>query len=435
MGVIGGIASLQIVALGFGVLRRAPESTGPAPQATFAVAPAQMAPAVEAAPTFPETGQATGEAPLPLHPLAGVGSVGPAPAATTDATGAGAMNRVVPDFAPAPNGPGVTTPPLGANLGGALRSVGPSAPANGGAVLPAPSFGAPAAVTEAVTEAVSAAAIGEDSSPSLSAALAVAARENQLSDEPILERLMSTGAELRASGNMQGALQAFREVETALPDHPRILAELAATLSQMGLTDKANGYWERVEGAGPVVAGAYFPLAGQQLRGETPPAPGASAKVMKIGEVKVEEQAPTSEGQKVTLRVVVDADPNARPIGDDLTLLVYFYDRVTGGEVKASTADTSYDYPSAPYDWQSDGTEEIIVNYNQPVFTDEQKLELGERSYYGYAIELYYRDQIQDKVVMPEDIARLRLESPADPAPAGGFLGPENALFPDSVYP
>ena len=75
------------------------------------------------------------------------------------------------------------------------------------------------------------------------------------------------------------------------------------------------------------------------------------------------------------------------------------------------------------------------MKYNQPVFTDEQKLELGERSFYGYAIELYYRNQIQDKVVMPEDIARLRLESPADTAPAGGFLGPENALFPDPVFP
>jgi len=137
----------------------------------------------------------------------------------------------------------------------------------------------------------------------------------------------------------------------------------------------------------------------------------------------------------VTLRVVVDADPNARPIGDDLTLLVYFYDRITGGEVKASTADTSYDYPSAPYDWQADGTEEIVVKYNQPIFTEEQKRELGERSYHGYAIELYYRDQIQDKVAKPDDIARLRLEAPAEPAAAGGFLGPENALFPNSVYP
>jgi len=411
MGVIGVIASIQVLAMGFGVLRRAPvTSVGAAGAIVLPPAPLEM-------PV------------LPVHPLA---SGGADMVSVTPLAGVEARNQVVPDFFPAP-ATGAANPArganMGANIGGGLRSTGGAGSADpqlspaaslSRAVLPAPSFGAPAAVAE---------------SPPLSAALAAAARENELSGEPILERLMSTGAELRASGNMQGALQAFREVETALPDHPRILAELAGTLSQMGLTDKANSYWERVEGAGPVVAGAYFPLAGQQLRGEVPPPVEASSKVMKIGEVKVQEQAPTSEGQKVTLRVVVDGDPNARPIGDDLTLLVYFYDQVTGGVVKASTADTSYDYPSAPYDWQTDGTEEIVVNYNQPVFSEEQKRELGERSYYGYAIELYYRDQIQDKAVMPEEIARLRLESPADPAPVGGFLGPENALFPDSVYP
>lgn len=246
---------------------------------------------------------------------------------------------------------------------------------------------------------------------------------------------MSTGAELRASGNMQGALQAFREVESAMPDHPRILAEVAATLSQMGLREKANSYWERIEGLGPVRAAAYFPLAGQELRGERPSPGEVAPKLMKIGEVKVEERAPTSEGQKVSVRVIVDAAPNTRPVGDDLTLLVYFYDQVTGGGVKASTADTSYVYPSPPYDWQVDGTEEIIVNYNQPVFTEEQKRELGERRYFGYAIELYYQDQIQDKVVMPESIATLRLETKDEAAPVGGFIGPENALFPDPAYP
>jgi len=412
MGVIGVIASIQVLAMGFGVLRRAPATTA----GGTALAPLQMPPVAPlSAPVQNEARDPAG----PVHPLA---VSGPGDVTVPPPGGADAMNQVVPDFSPTQLAVPVT-PPLGANLGGALRSASfPNAvdlqsvpPA-----LPGPSFGAPAAVAE---------------SPSLSAALAVAARESPLEGEPILERLMATGAELRASGNMQGALKAFREVETALPDHPRILSELAATLSQMGLSDKANGYWERVEGAGPVVAGAYFPLAGQQLRGEIPTAPDASAKVMKIGEVKVEERAPTSEGQMVTLRVVVDADPNARPIGDDLTLLVYFYDRITGGEVKASTADTSYDYPSAPYDWQADGTEEIVVKYNQPIFTEEQKRELGERSYHGYAIELYYRDQIQDKVAKPDDIARLRLEAPAEPAAAGGFLGPENALFPNSVYP
>ncbi len=272
---------------------------------------------------------------------------------------------------------------------------------------------------------------------SLSAALTQAARENDLRGEPIMERLLATGAELRSSGNMQGALQAFREVESALPAHPRVLSELAATLSQMGLLEKANAYWAQVESLGPVAAGAYYSLAGQQLRGEpmVSDSPPSNAGVLRIGAVKVEEQTPTSAGQKVSLRVVVETDPGVRPVGEDLALLVYFYDQVAGGMVQPSTADTSYLYPTEPYDWQIDGREEIIVSYHQPVFTEDQRRDLGERSYYGYAIELYYRDQLQDKVAMPEDISKLRVEPVAAPDKGEGVIGPENALFPKSVIP
>jgi hypothetical protein len=283
------------------------------------------------------------------------------------------------------------------------------------------------------------------------AVLAAASRSQPLSDG-ILERLMVTGAELRESGNMQGALQAFRQVETALPDHPRILSEIGATLGKMGLKDKADAYWEKVDGLGEIGAGPFYPLAALTLRGEALPGtaaaapvaegtPAAPAKTLKIGEIKVEEHAPTSEGQMVGLRVTIDAAPGVKPVGEDLSLLVYFYDRVPGGAVRPSTADTSYLYPTEPYDWQIDGTEVIVVNYLQPVFTEEQKRELGERSFYGYAIELYYRDELQDKVAMPEDIAALRFEgNPGGEGSAGGaqsptFLGPENALFPDSVVP
>jgi hypothetical protein len=84
------------------------------------------------------------------------------------------------------------------------------------------------------------------------------------------------------------------------------------------------------------------------------------------------------------------------------------------------------------------GTETIVVNYLQPVFTDDQKRELGERSFHGYAIELYYRDELQDKVAMPEDVAALRAapaaEDGADPS-APQPVKPENALFPNPVVP
>lgn len=282
-----------------------------------------------------------------------------------------------------------------------------------------------------------------------------AAKSQALADG-ILERLLVTGAELRASGNTQGALRNFREVESAMPDHPRVLAEIAATLGLLGLKDKRQGYWERVEALGPAGAGPYFAFALEQL-GKAKPAPPATegsagvkpaeaspaapdpGKLMKIGEIKVAEEAPTSEGQKVSLSVVIDAAPGTEPMGEDLSLLVYFYDRDAGGEVKPSTADTSYLYPTEPYDWKVNGTETIVVNYLQPVFTDDQKRELGERTYHGYAIELYYRDELQDKVAMPEDVAALRFESAPETgggasAPDAG-IKPENALFPNPVVP
>ena len=277
MAVIGGIASLQMLVLGFGVFRRAPA-------------------AVEVSPpgSLPDS--------VATHPLATSEPAAVATAMPTVETTT--MDPIVRDVSPTAEPPATKRTSSGANMVGALRSVGP--------VGREEAAGSPVPPVDAGSSPITGAAAPAADAPALSAALAAAGRENVLSDEPILERLLSTGAELRASGNMQGALQAFREVETALPDHPRIQAELAATLGRMGLTDKARRYWERIEEAGPVVAGAYFPLAGQQLRGEAPPAREPGAPVMKIGEVRVQEQVPTSEGQKVALRVIVDANRRTR---------------------------------------------------------------------------------------------------------------------------
>lgn len=158
---------------------------------------------------------------------------------------------------------------------------------------------------------------------------------------------------------------------------------------------------------------------------------------MKIGEVKVSTPPVTEEGQKVSLAVVIDADPMMHPVADELSLIVNFYDRLPDGEIRPSTAETSYLYPTEPYDWRVDGTETIVVNYHQAALTEEEKREMPERVFHGYSIELYYRDELQDKVAMPAEIADLRVPSPAkivEPAePAGGVIAPQNALFPDKT--
>jgi len=292
---------------------------------------------------------------------------------------------------------------------GASRSMAAPATTN---PLPGPTFFGPS----------------DTAGPTLSESLSTAAFDTEKIQDPILERLVSAGEELRAAGNMPGALQALREAEAALPEHPRILGEMAATFSQMGLDEKATVYWEKILSLGAIRGGPYHELAERQLRGEQAPTSGATGQVMQIGEVNVTERPPDDAGQKVSLRIVVDADPANKLIGSEMSLLVYFYDIVDGETVDPSTADTSYDYTSKEYDWLDGGKEEIVVDYRQPVFSEEELRELGERRYYGYVIELYYQDKLQDRIEMPEELSRFRMEAPEEPA----SIGPENALFPET---
>jgi len=387
MWIVGFLAVVQIVATGWAILRRPPSDA------------------------FPSVGVVTSYSPAPMQPVA------PAPPANSNQdvipypTGQNPINSLSPERGV---GSGIPDYPLATEE----RSVTPDVTL-GNSILPQPTFIGPS-----------------DESQPLSEALANAALTAEPIADPILDRLVSTGEELRASSNMEGALQVLREAESAIPDHPRVLGGLAATLSQMGLDNKAETYWEKLYNLGPIRAGSYYQLAERQIKGEVVPAGDSTGKIMSILTVDVVEQPPGNEGQKVSLRVKIKADPAERPTGENSALLVYFFDRVNGDSVDASTADTSYLYPTEPYDWATDGSETIIVDYHQPIFTEEQQRELGERTYYGYAIELYYLDVLQDKVTMPEDITALRetLDPLVAPRTTRG-VGPENALFPDPLDP
>lgn len=375
-----------------------------------------------------------------------------------------AVTESAPAFVPPPTGFPQGLPPVGGSSASARAAIAP--PVQEMIAVP-DGEGAGAAPVEEFPEAASSAAVAVPSMPPVPAkpplaepsflgpadsppapSLAPASSGVSLSDslreasfsvgefaEPVLERLVATGVELRSADNMQGALQALKSAEEALPDDPRIMSELAATYRQMGLDEKADSYWSRVEALGEIVGGPYHAIAGRQLRGEPEAAVGAppveEATVMRIDSVKIEERPAEEASQKMAARISVAADPELRPEGSDLDLIVYFFDQVDGERIEASTANTSQLFPTEPYDWKS-GTEEIVVEYSQPIFTEEQSRELGERVYHGYVIELYYLDRLQHRVVMPPDLETLGIEipGPLDSGSDQGIPGPENALFP-----
>lgn len=255
--------------------------------------------------------------------------------------------------------------------------------------------------------------------------------------DPEVAEFVTIGAEKRARGDMQGALDSLRRAEALLPEHPRVLAEIAATFGQLGMDARSALYWERVRDmgtkAGDWQAIAVSELSGHQAGGAKPP------PLLKLGKIAaLHDPAVTKDqGERVVLSVTVDAAPGARPNAKEMSMLVYFYDLVDGEKTEASTANTSQQFSTKPYDWATAAGETIEVIYHQPIFSEEEKRELGNRAYYGYIIELYYRDELQDLAAFPPDLKNLDRNTIPSPLsePSSPLFGPENSLFPSVPVP
>ena len=415
--VVGGIAGLQIAAAAWAILKREPTSE------PSSVALQSSSPSYQVA-------EPPGNQPITMNSIAEQ-----APAAARAQGGFRLSSRkesadtdisfedsgVAPDFAPLEtpqsfvreeNFPLPSLPDAG-SLSRGIQEPGEFDELN--SIVPEPAFYGPVGTEKSLSESLSDAAL---SAPKI--------------DNLLLEGLVAAGEEHRAGGNMPAAIRDLKDAESALPDHPRILAGLAAIYQQMGLDAKAEVYWQKIFDLGEFRAGDYYKIADRELRGETPPSPSASNQVMKVEKVEVEELPAEDHAQRVSLGVTISAEPSLYPLSDDMALIVYFFDQVDGSRIEPSTADTSNLYPTEPYDWQINGREEIVVNYTQPKFSEEEARELGDRKYYGYIVELYYRDELQDKVIMPSDLAQYQImEAPGVEEPAYPASGPENALFPE----
>lgn len=212
---------------------------------------------------------------------------------------------------------------------------------------------------------------------------------------------------LREQGDCQGALEILRQADSKLPIHPKILGEIAATLQQMGLDAKAAEYWERVHQLGPAGAGAYWDLADMALKGQILDEASSLETYLRISR-HTARVVPSNEGtQHVVLRIHIDSAQKKPLSGDDMYLNVLFYDAVNDTTFEPTVADTKPVYVTQPYDWR-DGSEEIIeVDYFLPKLTQEQLATLGQRRFFGYVVELYYKDLLQDIIASPRKLARL----------------------------
>lgn len=243
-----------------------------------------------------------------------------------------------------------------------------------------------------------------------------------------VDYVVTTAKEIRGMSDMQGALEMLKRADPLNPDHPAIIAEMAQTYEQMGITDKATDNWRRIQLLGETRAGSYFALAARRL-GAGPAATASplintaagseGEKRLRLGACQVKRDFSTNNGERYVLRVPIIRAGSQTVDGQAMDLEVFFFDRVNGTQVAQTIAPEPVEaWQSTPVDWSGSGEETLDVVYHLPALSAAEIQQHGRRTYYGYMLRLYYNNKLQDVAAEPRDL--LEFGSSPGAVPGGG---------------
>ena len=246
--------------------------------------------------------------------------------------------------------------------------------------------------------------------------------------------VVTSAKEIRGMSDMQGALELLKNADELTPDHPAIIAEMAQTYEQMGITAKATDSWRRIQLLGATKAGSYYELASRRLGSgsaavtapaQSLPAGADNEKFLRLGACQVARDFAVPTGERYVLRVPIARAGN-RPInGQEVNLEVFFFDRVNNVKVAQTIAPAPVEtWQSAPVDWNGTGEELLDVVYHLPALSASEIQQHGRRSYYGYMLRLYYNNKLQDVAAEPRDLLEFGSAPGAAPAGANPLLPP-----------
>ncbi len=243
-----------------------------------------------------------------------------------------------------------------------------------------------------------------------------------------VDYVVTTAKEIRGMSDMQGALEMLKRADQLNPDHPAIIAEMAQTYEQMGITDKATDNWRRIQLLGETRAGSYFALAARRL-GAGPAATASplintaagsdGEKRLRLGACQVKRDFATNNGERYVLRVPIIRAGSQTVDGQAMDLEVFFFDKVNGAHVAQTIAPEPVEaWQSTPVDWSGSGEETLDVVYHLPALSAAEIQQHGRRTYYGYMLRLYYNNKLQDVAAEPRDL--LEFGSSPGAVPGGG---------------
>jgi tetratricopeptide (TPR) repeat protein len=276
------------------------------------------------------------------------------------------------------------------------------------------------------------------------------------------DRLLKDAVVLREKGDTTKALAKLQEAVQRDPKNASVLAEMAKTYESMGLIERSNETWRKIQELGPS-AGDLFAMADKRLKigvaaaagatssipasaaletGTLPSEPGANAerRTFEISDVKATETPDPDADTNLMLRILVRKRSGTATDHTKVKIQVFFYDSVDDKDIKLTDADVSYEWLTAKHDWTETNPEILAVTYvraknrvtsaeaqlsaaaaavvpgkksrptkaKEPTTgTDGLSGETGRRRYLGYIVRVYYYDQLQDVRADPPKLMSL----------------------------
>ncbi len=227
--------------------------------------------------------------------------------------------------------------------------------------------------------------------------------------------LIRQAQEKKSRGDMQAAIVKLKEALALDETSGLAMAEMAATLEQMGLQEQSAKYWRQVAGLGSE-SGVLKELADLKLgsvlgttesgfpsdRSAAAIKPGSTLGLIDVRELKNEQPGYRESHQ---LRIGLKARAGEAIDVRDVIIQVFFYDMLDGQEVVQTNADVSSQWTTMPADWADEGIEVLEVSYNQPQ-SPEGALE-EDRVYLGYIVRVYYKNHLEDVRANPVRLLTL----------------------------
>lgn len=227
-------------------------------------------------------------------------------------------------------------------------------------------------------------------------------------DDPQVELLVAQASQEHSRGDIMNALVKLEEAEAISPDEPAIFYRKALLFEDMGQWDRATDNYEKIFTMGPNVGVLYHKAAFKLSHGINPES--NKQNLLVIGHIlhRIPEDKLSA---RLTIPIRSGGNTDFDPA--QISVEIHHYDLVDGKrieQVPPSRADAKSErWLHSPVDWAS-GEEIAEATYTLPKLTEADTHLFGERKYFGYVAELYYKNELIDQQAFPRRLHAIHAE-------------------------